>query len=251
MAGVELHKKIIENTDVRTDQNHFRVYHISRSPDVPDRSEYLKGIGLVNPAEGMYRSLQAIIAGVRTVDNREIVFGVPCNTFQAKPVWNRFLELSKKDKGIYVVNMIDETKKFIDKYYPGIENIGLMSTTGTRDLGVYKELLEPKFKILQVPKGMQDELHRTIYDPDYGIKAQSTPVSRKARENFLNFAEIIKEQGAEAVILGCTEIPLALPEKQINGIPLVDPMDALARALVREANPDKLKQYKPIEIFHK
>ena len=43
------------------------------------------------------------------------------------------------------------------------------------------------------------------------------------------------------VILGCTEIPLALPEKELGGVPLIDATDVLARELVRAFAPEKLR----------
>ena len=42
MAGVELHKRVIENTLTDgTDQSHMEVLHLSRSGDVPDRTGFL------------------------------------------------------------------------------------------------------------------------------------------------------------------------------------------------------------------
>lgn len=49
------------------------------------------------------------------------------------------------------------------------------------------------------------------------------------------------QKGAQAIILGCTEIPIALPEKEFDKVPLIDPMLALARALIKKANSQKLK----------
>jgi len=46
--------------------------------------------------------------------------------------------------------------------------------------------------------------------------------------------------GAEAIILGCTELPLAVPESVYRGIPLIDPGIMMARALIREFRPDRL-----------
>jgi len=121
------------------------------------------------------------------------------------------------------------------------KKIGLMSTTGTREVGVYRKIFEPLgFEIVEVPEENQDELHDTIYNKKFGIKTKNSPVTPRARENFEKYLGILKKSGAEAVILGCTEIPLALPEKEFDGVPLVDPMFALARALVREANREKL-----------
>lgn len=42
-------------------------------------------------------------------------------------------------------------------------------------------------------------------------------------------------------MLGCTELPMIIREKQYKGIPILDSADILARALVREANKNKLK----------
>jgi len=44
--------------------------------------------------------------------------------------------------------------------------------------------------------------------------------------------------------LGCTEIPLAITESKINDIPMIDPAEILARALIRFLDPEKLKPLK-------
>jgi aspartate racemase len=244
MAGVKIHEKIVQNTKATTDQEHFKIYHISRSPDIRDRTEYLlSNTVLENPAEGIFRSLKAIIEGAKAVDSdSQIVFGAPCNTFHAPRIFDRFLKLAGEEKNVQVLNMLKETGDFIHEFYPHAKKIGLMSTTGTRKVRVYNDVLEPYgFEIVEVPEKLQEELHKSIYNPDWGIKAQSNPVSKQARDNFLRYVEILEKKKVDAVILGCTEIPLALPESEINGIALIDPMDALARALIREANPKKLK----------
>ena len=46
--------------------------------------------------------------------------------------------------------------------------------------------------------------------------------------------------GAEAVILGCTEIPLAIGEQSINGVPIIDSTKVLARALISASSPHSL-----------
>lgn len=46
-----------------------------------------------------------------------------------------------------------------------------------------------------------------------------------------------------AIILVCTELPLALPEREYSERTLIDPALALARALVRAADPERLKPW--------
>jgi aspartate racemase len=247
MAGVELHKKIIENTITDgTDQDHLPVYHFSRSHDIGDRTEYLLGIIDENPGYGMYRSVEIAVKAAEAVSKTPVI-GVPCNTFHALRIFDLFKELVKENNlPVEILNMIEETGTYITRNCPGEHRIGLMSTTGTRKMGTYKKVLEPGgFTILEVPEEMQDELHESIYNKQWGIKAVS-PVSEQSRKNFLRYTDVLTDLGAEVIILGCTEIPLALPEVEINGVTLVDPMTALARAFIREVDANKLKPFSEI-----
>lgn len=242
MAGVELHKKIIENTKTSgKDQNHIQVWHLSRSYDIPDRTEFLSGQIKTNPAEGMARTFLLATEFLK-IEKRIAVGGITCNTFHSPRIFNRFLEiLGEADVNIKILNMIELTGKYIKENFSGLSKIGLMSTTGTRKTLVYQQILETfGFEIVQLPEKEQDALHDTIYNPEWGIKAVS-PVTKKARKRFLNYTNELTEKNVDAIILGCTEIPLALPEKEINGIPLIDPVYVLARELIKNVNPDKLK----------
>jgi aspartate racemase len=242
MAGVELHKKIIENTLTNgTDQDHLEVHHFSRSHDIADRTDYLLNKVNQNPAEGMFRSMQIAVQAAQ-IAGREVVAGIPCNTFHAPLIFQHFMRLIQEhDVTIKMLHMLEEVVGLVSQILPQAETIGLMSTTGTRMVHVYNDVLEPHgLNIVQVPQNTQPELHHSIYNQQWGIKAVS-PVSKKARSNFEKYANLLCEQGAQAIILGCTEIPLALPEKTYKGIPLIDPMFALARALIRVVDEKKLR----------
>ena len=60
-----------------------------------------------------------------------------------------------------------------------------------------------------------------------------------ATEPLLGMARRLADRGAAAVVLGCTEIPLALrgPAAQRSGLVLIDTIDALARAAITWARP--------------
>lgn len=240
LAGVELHKKIIEYTFTDgTDQSHLEVYHLSCSHFIPDRTEFLLGNINTNPARGMFRTIQ--IAGrAAKIAGKEAVAGIPCNTFHAPKIFDPFLELLQRNRiNVAVLHMLKETAAMTRQIAPGAKTIGLMSTTGTRTAGVYNMILQPLgFRIIQVPLELQADLHDSIYNKDWGIKAV-TPVSPRARDNFINYAKLLRDQGAEAIILGCTEIPLALWERKLVGVVLIDPVVALARALILKAGGNK------------
>lgn len=241
-AGVKLHEIIIQNTLTDgTDQDHIEVHHYSRSEYIGDRTLFLFGKKVPSPSFGMMQTIKIASLAARAA-GKKAVAGVPCNTFHAPVIWNEFMTLLKKEQvKIKMVHMLNETFEIIHHLLPKAKRVGLMSTTGTRKVKVYQQLFERSgIEIIQVPEILQPQLHDSIYNTQWGIKAVS-PVTDKARHNFKKYVGLLAEQKVEAVILGCTEIPLALPQRHFMRIPLIDPMQALARALIREADPTKLK----------
>lgn len=275
MAGVELHRKIIENTKTTgLDQDHFDLIHISVSRTIGDRTEFLMGKNSTNPGPNMAAAIGLGLAGLLSSESESdlsgpsspeggphlpgrtsseggpgnpvlespIVVGVPCNTFHAPPIYSAYeLALAEWGPNLKLVHMLRETLGLIEKLSPGARKIGLMSTTGTRLSRVWHDLLEGrKYTVLEVSEAEQGLIHEAIYDRSWGLKAVS-PASQKACARFETFADKLIEAGAEAIILGCTEIPLALPLAARREVPLVDPVLALARGMIRAADPGRLK----------
>ncbi len=239
-AGTLLHRFIIEETaklkKVGRDQDHLLTHHISASPWITDRTNFLLGEHDQNSAEGVARVIK-IFDDIAKSQDRKFVAGVPCNTFHAPPIFNH-LEILIEQHGVEnveILHMIQETKNYIEENFQGVQKIGLMSTTGTKEQRIYHDLLEPLgYEVIEVDEADQANLHDTIYNSEWGIKAVS-PVSEQAKNNFELYAKQLQNKGAEALILGCTEIPIALPGNDFEGTPLIDPMRALARALVARA----------------
>lgn len=65
-----------------------------------------------------------------------------------------------------------------------------------------------------------------------GVKAGFT--SGRPKEIILGVAEMLIQRGAEAVIAGCTEVPLVLKEEDIE-VPLIEPLQILAEACIVKA----------------
>ncbi len=241
MAGVALHTMIIANTLTDgTDQSHLNVHHYSCSARIPDRTEYLLGRERADPAAAMAGVFEL---AARALDGRAAVGGVPCNTFHAPLIYDRFIKLLQQENiGIRMINMLEETMATLRQRLPGRSGakIGVLSTTGTRGSAVYDQLLEDAgFQAIYVPESSQGLLHAAIYDRSWGLKATPAP-SERAIDTVTTMATDLVGRGAVAIILACTELPLALGGTQFGSIPLVDPMLSLARALIRETAPDKL-----------
>jgi aspartate racemase len=183
----------------------------------------------------MFRTVEALYRSAQVV-GKELVVGIPCNTFHAPRIFGPFREkVARAFPEMQLLHMLEETGRFLKDHYPHLQTIGLMTTTGTREVQVYRKILKPLgVELTRVPQHMQKALNTTIYHPKWGLKAV-TPASPEAKTRFQSYARVLIEQGAEAIILGCTEIPLALPEPTLDGIPLIDPVEMLAKALIREA----------------
>ena len=236
-AGIDLLGKIAAETAVSLDQDHLTVLNWSQPATIVDRTEYLLGQVDENPAG-------ALVAQVRQLAKMGAgVVGIPCNTAHAPRIFNQIrAELAAANCDVKLLHMIEEVGRFVQNNLPGVTKVGVLSTTGTYRAGVYVEVLGALgFTAVLPPFSLQTEkIHPAIYDPEYGIKACGL-ATEQAQANLQEGIAALKTAGAEAIILGCTELPLAFTKPTAAGLPLIDPTRILARALIREANPKKLR----------
>ena len=222
-AGTDLVNKVFRHTRAARDQDHISLFLTSCPSIIPDRTGYLLDGG-EDPAPGMQKCME-LLAGCGAT-----AVGIACNTAHAPEILSRV----RIPDGVVLVNMIERTAQYVSRMD---SVVGLLSTLGTLDCGVYDRyfpsLVKPDREVAQA-------VHDSIYDPDYGIKA--TPaVSDKARAVIRDAVAHLKEKGCGAVILGCTELPLVFEgESEFNGVVLVDPTEILAIELIRATEPDKL-----------
>lgn len=243
-AGLDLVRKIFDQTLARTDQDHLPVALLSLPSTIPDRTEYLLGRTDVNPATAIAEvALQLERMGAQVV-------AIACNTAHANPIFEPVLgKLMKERSRLKIIHMIRETIAFLQTEYPTLGRVGILSTTGTYQMRLYGQPLEEAGYQAIVPTAqMQAEVvHPAIYHAQYGIKTQSNPVASRARRWLEEAILALKRAGAETIILGCTELPIALVESSLYGIPLIDPTTILARAIVREVAAEKLKPLPKVE----
>ncbi len=113
----------------------------------------------------------------------------------------------------------------------GITKVGLLGTAFTMEQAFYKQRLTDKFGIeVIVPNGVQRKLvHNIIYDEL--CKGQ---ISSRSRNDYQSIIEELSENGAQGVILGCTEIGLLIKQEDTN-VPLFDTTKLHVEAAVHEA----------------
>lgn len=231
-AGLDLNQKIFASTPAQKEQDHFQVYLLSCSSLIGDRTEYLLNPDKYkNPGE----AISDVIEKLASIGAE--VIGIPCNTSHCAPIYNVVLErIREKRLRIDLINMIEEAAHFTVATVPGIERVGLLATRGTCTSGVYAAAFESisGVEVLTPDPSEQELVHSSIYDSEYGIKIHPDPVSDRAVEILSNAGRNLITRGAEAIIMGCTEIPLAMHRVDL-GVPLIDATLVLAKALIARA----------------
>jgi len=232
-AGVDLAAKVIAETKALTDQEHLPMVLLSFGHLIGDRSAYVFGDPIPNPGVAIASAVDKLAQfGVQ-------VAGIPCNSAHAPQIMNVMKE-NLQNGGIRILHLIEETIAYLRQSAPDVTHVGCLSTLSVHRLGLYKSALEDAHFSAVMPSDdvAENLVHRAIFDHDFGIKAHSSPVTEKAKLMILDAIDHCYKNGAQAVILGCTELPLAI--SGASDLYLIDPARALARALIRETSPEKL-----------
>ncbi len=133
---------------------------------------------------------------------------------------------------IPILHIADTTaQKLLEQ---GVKKVGLLGTAFTMEQDFYKERLSNQFGIDVVIPDESDrkQVHNIIYQ-----ELCRGEVKEESRDVYRQIIEKLSQQGAEAVILGCTEIALLI-QQQHTDVPLFDTTAIHAEAAVRLATSD-------------
>ncbi|WP_439859442.1 aspartate/glutamate racemase family protein [Pseudomonas sp. MBLB4136] len=224
-ATVDFMRKVVQLTTAARDQDHIKML-VEQNPQIPDRTANLL-------AGGEDPSIALLATGKRLEAGGADVIVIPCNTAHA------FVERIQPHLHVPILNMLGEVQKHIQLNLPGISRVGLLATSGTVASGVYHRAFAGSGLELLVPdEPVQQRVMAAIYG-DSGVKAGHT--SGRCSEDLAAAIAHMLELGAQAVILGCTELPLIeLPGAEPTAVPLIDPTSVLAAsciALATEGEP--------------
>jgi aspartate racemase len=211
-ATADLFREIILLTPAQQDQDHIPVL-IYSNPKIPDRTRAI--------AEGGEDPLPLLIQGAQVLERAGAgILAVPCNTA------HHYLPLIQTRIGIPILDMIAETIRDLKKRRPRMKAVGLLATTGTLRSGVYAAACLKHRLTLLVPEEVQQ---RQIQAAIRNVKGGQR--GRAIGEVFESIGAALVQRGAESVILGCTEIPLAFDSGKVD-YPSTNPTRVLAQAAV-------------------
>lgn len=202
---------VTEMTEASRDDEHI-VMDIVSVPNIPDRTDYILGKSQNSPVEAI-RGLKKELE-----DRGAEVLAMPCNTAFY------FYDEIVKD-GLPMIHAIEETASCLQE--AGVEQVGILATDGTVQTKLFQNVLEERGIRTLIP----DETHQKlvmsmIYDD---VKA-----GRSIDAGKLSAVEKhLKEQGAQVLVLGCTELSVAKRSGQVKE-GYLDTLEVMARKAVLE-----------------
>ena len=244
-AGYDLVRKIFRWTKASKDQDHLPIMLHSFPGWIPERPAYLLGQTKENPGEDIGGIM------VQLAENGAGVIGMPCNTAHSPRILNVALErLRQTGRDVTFVSIIESAVNHVRTLCPNGGRIGLMGTVATLQTRLYQDALEKAGLEPVLPDDDECALvQRAISDPEFGVKAFSDPVSAKARPILLATAgRLVEKKKVSVILLGCTEIPVAVTESELWNIPVVDATSVLARELIRASCPERLKEASTLQF---
>jgi len=215
-ATIDLFYKIIKFTPAEKDQDHLRII-IDNNPKIPDRTAAILGKG-----EDPLPALRETAQNLEKAGADFII--IPCNTA------HYFLPSIQESVKIPILNMIEETAKETQQRIPQIKKVGLLASIGTYKTEIYHQQFK-KYNIEVIYPNEKDK--EEVMKAIYAVKAGD--LSEEVKKNIISIAQKLIDKGAEAIIAGCTEIPLILKERDVSA-PIIDPTQVLAKAAVQKAN---------------
>ncbi len=213
LASAHFMVRLTELTPAACDQEHIRAVLWS-DPTIPDRTQN-RFAGGPDPLPALLRGLNGLkAAGCGAV-------AIPCNTAHG---WYEEMLAA----GLPILHIVDAAAAQLARVLPS-GTVGVMGTSATLAMRLYQERLEAR--------GWQ-----VIVPDEQAMAEQVMPAIRLVKAGHVGdayaplaaTAQALIGRGAQAVVLGCTEIPLGMkagPAEQL-GVPLIDTIDALALAAI-------------------
>jgi aspartate racemase len=215
-ATAEFYKRLVEQTPASCDQEHIPVV-IWGDPTVPDRST-----SLINRDDLPWEKLKQGILGLKDAGCDHIV--IPCNT--AHFWYDRMSQF-----GVPITHIVDSVATELKSLNIHHGTIGILGTKATMSLGLYQHYLGGKGWRCVTPNTHEMD---TLVQPAIDlIKVNNI---EDAHDLLIIVIERLIKWGVNAVVLGCTELPLAVKETHYKNIPLVNSIDSLAKAAIKEFN---------------
>jgi aspartate racemase len=213
LASAEFMRQLTLLTPAARDQDHIPAILWS-DPRVPDRVAGWRGTA-DSPLPALLRGLRGLeAAGCDGI-------AMPCNTAHG---W--FTEMQEATR-LPILHIVDAAEAGLAAQGIAPGPIGVMGTAGTLEMRLYQDRLAPRgwTCLMPTPEEMADLVTPAIAQVKANrVTAAYPPLAEAAAR--------LAARGARAVVLACTEIPLAIAAGPKLPFPVCDTVHALAAASV-------------------
>jgi len=167
---------------------------------------------------------ELMIAAAKNVENGGADFVIICTN-----TMHKMADEVQKHIQIPLLHIADATAKTIKAR--GLRRIGLLGTKFSMEEDFYRGRLAEKHRLeVLIPTTEEREIvHRVIYDELCVGK-----IDRASKEQYISIMDRLVKNGAEGIILGCTEITLLVRDEDSH-VPLFDTTNIHAVAAVEYA----------------
>lgn len=210
LATADFFSKLVRATPAARDQDHFPV-SLESAPQIPDRISALEGHG-PDPLPDL------LAVARRLVDAGCALIAMPCNTAH---LWHGKLAA---ELPVPFLHIADAAAQRLN----GARRVGLMGTTATLRSRLYQDRIGGRIEwVLPTDAEMEQAVMP-------GVNAIKGDRLDEGRALLLPVVHRLATQGIDALVLGCTEIPLAIAQAD-TAVPVIDATQALAEAAVEAA----------------
>lgn len=210
LATLDFFDRVLKRTRAVQEQDHLRLI-IDNNTKVPDRNAFMRGEG-PSPGPALAASARALeVAGAE-------VIVMACNTTH---IWEADIRAAIS---VPFLSIIDETTAVVADLRP--EAVGVLAVDACLKGELYQTALT---KAGVKPLLLNADSQRTFMELIYRIKSGDT--GDTVKRSMVTLARRLEAQGAEAIIAGCTEIPIVLSADDIDG-ELVSSTDVLVERTI-------------------
>lgn len=176
----------------------------------------------VRDGKNLEKFLPLLLNGLKLLDGKSDFIVLPCNTLHI------FIDDLRNASSVPVVSIVDEIAKEITAR--NIRKVGILATSTTSKEGLIdSSLQEIGVEVIKLGDSDQSKLSKIIFMALKGKKL------KKMKNELKRLVRKMKDAGAEAVILGCTDLQLILKQED-SPICLLDTMEILANSVTKLIN---------------
>lgn len=198
---------IIKEFPCKDDRDYIEIL-LHNNSKIPDRTE-----AIINKKES---PLKEILRSANIFDSLKIDYIVmSCVTSHYYAD-----QIQENLKHSRLINILSTTSEYINLNHKEVKKVGILASTGAIETRMWQDELS-KYSIdsIILPKKKQEEyIMNTIYGEN-GLKEGN--VGELNKNKIMKAVDILIDQGSQAILAGCSEIPMILSEKSID-IPYFD-----------------------------